>query len=478
MNLRAGEYFPTAGVQAPLLNLSVPDSGTADAPITWRAYPGDTGAVRFMGGMDVPASAWKPWSGGAQGVVVANLTAALGLTPTEFSSIVGGGGLGSCNNNRMQLYVGTSPMTLARYPNVNLTSGYWQWDSIASVVDVNKAFTYSGDRPAQWAAHPNPNPAANPMFVHGYWTFGWADSRVAVSAIDTATRTITVAQPPVYGFKAKARWYAFNVLAELDQPGEYFLDVASGSLYFMPPAGFDPATMAATVSVVTTGIIMNTVSHVHLDGIAMSHGQLQGVDAVNVANVSLSNCDFSAQGEVGVSLRGADSVLQSSSVTDVGCKNVVVEGGDLTTLAPGNVTVRSSVLRRNSLWTRTYTPAISWGGCGNSYINNTISDGPHTAILGGGNNNLFQGNDISHYCYEVTDAGAYYSGRNWARRGNRIVGNSFSDIQNHVHTVLGAPSVQAVGVRSGCAVGAQWVRVGKVDVYLLFVCVCVTSDLL
>ena len=41
---------------------------------------------------------------------------------------------------------------------------------------------------------------------------------------------------PVYGITPKrARWYAFNLLAELDRPGEYYLDRDSGRLYFWPP---------------------------------------------------------------------------------------------------------------------------------------------------------------------------------------------------------------------------------------------------
>lgn len=34
----------------------------------------------------------------------------------------------------------------------------------------------------------------------------------------------------------KYRYYAYNLLAELNQPGEYYLNRSTGMLYFYPPA--------------------------------------------------------------------------------------------------------------------------------------------------------------------------------------------------------------------------------------------------
>ena len=41
-------------------------------------------------------------------------------------------------------------------------------------------------------------------------------------------------------------------------------------------------------------------------------------------------------------------------------------------------------LSRWSRWKRTYQPGLSWGGVGNTYTKNEISNGPHSGILGGG----------------------------------------------------------------------------------------------
>lgn len=57
---------------------------------------------------------------------------------------------------------------------------------------------------------------------------------------------------------------------------------------------------------------------------------------------------------------------------------------------------------------------------------------------------LFKNNVFERLCYEVTDAGAWYSGRSWARRGTKLIGNTFIDVRQLVPTFLGASSVQAI----------------------------------
>jgi len=44
-------------------------------------------------------------------------------------------GLGQCNHNKMELFYNDTPLTLARWPNINATTGYWEWAQIISVQD-------------------------------------------------------------------------------------------------------------------------------------------------------------------------------------------------------------------------------------------------------------------------------------------------------------------------------------------------------
>ena len=95
---------------------------------------------------------------------------------------------------------------------------------------------------------------------------------------------------------------------------------------------------------------------------------------------------------------------------------------------------------------RTYNPGIGWGGVGNVFASNHISDAPHNGMLGGGVLNSFINNTLEHLCFEATDSGAWYAGRSWTNRGNLLQGNTFRNIRNEEHMTLGSPSVQAGGL--------------------------------
>jgi hypothetical protein len=72
--------------------------------------------------------------------------------------------------------------------------------------------------------------------MHGYWTWDWADSYERIRKLDTAAHTIETWEPHgVYGYKEKQRYCYLNILEELDEPGEWYLDRRANNLYFWPP---------------------------------------------------------------------------------------------------------------------------------------------------------------------------------------------------------------------------------------------------
>ena len=69
---------------------------------------------------------------------------------------------------------------------------------------------------------------------------------------------------------------------------------------------------------------------------------------------------------------------------------------------------------------------------------------PMFLLYASGNDCLFTGNYIHDLCYEVTDSGAFYSGRSWISGGNVVANNVFSNIFTKEKVYLGSPSVQAI----------------------------------
>ena len=77
---------------------------------------------------------------------------------------------------------------------------------------------------------------ANDPWLFGYWHFLWADATIKIGKIDTEAKTITTAEPYHYGGRGMSNtqgiiYYAFNLLEEIDQPGEWYLDREAGILY-------------------------------------------------------------------------------------------------------------------------------------------------------------------------------------------------------------------------------------------------------
>ena len=97
-------------------------------------------------------------------------------------------------------------------------------------------------------------------------------------------------------------------------------------------------------------------------------------------------------------------------------------------------------IRRFGLRIKTYQPGIRLEGVGNAAVSNFIHDGPHSAILFSGNDELIEANHIANVVLESDDAGAIYTGRDWTARGSIVRNNFVMDIQGM------AGAHQAVGL--------------------------------
>ena len=88
---------------------------------------------------------------------------------------------------------------------------------------------------------------------------------------------------------------------------------------------------------------------------------------------------------------------------------------------------------------------VGAGGVGWPYIiYGYITVLPSSLFTFAGNDCLFEYNSLSDLCYEVTDSGAFYSGRSWIDRGNIIQHSVFKNIVTTEKVYLGYPSVQAI----------------------------------
>lgn len=252
--------------------------------------------------------------------------------------------------------------------------------------------------------------------------------------------------PPVYSFLPKARFYGVNILSELDVPGEYYIDVVASKLYWMPPPGGVSSTKEVVLSVTDSLINMapgESLANVAFVGLEMYFARGLALQ-LNGDHVTVSGCTSALHGHSGIELSGASMTMRDSTVYGTGCQATSMSGGNLATLTPSGNAVINNTVHSFARITRTYNPGIRFGDVGGLYANNTISNGPHTGVTGGGALNLFVGNVFDSLLFEASDAGSFYVGYSWTQRGNVIRNNTFKRIRATEKTFLGYPSVQAI----------------------------------
>ncbi len=448
---RAGETGPVTINVAPgtyrvsgTLELGQEDGGTSAGPVIWR---GKSGAV-LTGGIEVTG-----WSPVLNGPVLKRLDPnarvrvrqadlrALGIE--DFGSIDPSG-------NRLEVYWNGKFQTIARYPDEG-------WLKIEDVpqngprmlnrgLDRDKSpvprgrhygrFTYPGDRPSRWSKNDD-------IWVHGYWTWDWSDQYLHVAAIDTTKREIIPTEPHHgYGYTKGQRFYFLNILEELDAPGEWYLDRATGILYFIPPS---PGG-TVTVSVLNEPMIaVSGAENLNIAGFAFECSRAGAIRIEGGAGVTVAGCTFSNLGQTAVVVDGGtNNGVLSCDFHDLAGGGIILNGGDHATLTPaGNYAINNHI-HHFAQRIKTYQPGVQVTGVGNRVAHNLIHDAPHTGIFlvtsQVGNDHIIEYNELFNLAQETGDVGAIYlCARNYTFRGTVIR-------YNYLHDLLGPGKEGVMGV--------------------------------
>jgi hypothetical protein len=277
--VRAGTHY----LDKPLV-FGPADSGTAEAPITYAAYPGEL--VTISGGRKLDCkwvSSSVKWSKGVSPMMCR-------LPAVKEGDL-----------NFTQLFVNGKRQYLARYPNYDNSepgkSGYiWPEDRIPRSVkdpnpDQNEDMTHNNVSPRgiifdpetftkkRWA---RPEEAT----IHIFQAHHWGNLQWTVKAIDYENHYIWFDKG---GHQIGAKWtsrpinvndssqfYIENVFEELDTPGEWYLDKDKGILYYMPPEGIDLETALVEAPVLQRLIQFiadqyDPVRYITIEGFRITH---------------------------------------------------------------------------------------------------------------------------------------------------------------------------------------------------------------
>lgn len=418
------------------------DSGADKAPVIIRATK--SGEARLWMGRKLRAADFKPVSDAtilarldpaARGKLLQLDLAPLKLTHAKaFADVFTNGG-GLC-----ELFCNDRRMPLSRWPNADFTT----MGKVLDKGDFSKGpqrhggkFVAREDRCARWNV-------ASGVWLEGYWRVPWRAVALRVKSIDGASRTIEFAEPDkeLVGSKyaragqlgdGKETWCAINLLEEIDRPGEWCIEFASATLYFWPPDDVSRATIYLTDND-TPMITLKDVSHVTFRDLSFEGSLGNALEISGGSDVLVAGCTFRNLGGSGVLVRGGlRHGVRSSDFCELGQGGIYLSGGDRKTLAPANHFAENNHLHHLGIRQKTYAAGIHVGAYGGTdavgcrVAHNFIHDMPHAAVLYGGNENIFEFNEIARVVLTSGDMGAFYTWNDWTSRGNIVRHNYVHD---------------------------------------------------
>src|SRR5207237_54023 len=148
------------------------------------------------------------------------------------------------------LFVNGQRRIRARTPNV----GSFKFiDGATSTLPPFGQFTFHpGDILSQWTG---------PSNVELITLQSWADTRMYILAVDQNSRTVTLSGAfSSFYQEPNARYWVENTLDALDSPGEWYLDVNNGLLYYYPVAG-ENMQRANVIAPVVTSLVQFQGNH-------------------------------------------------------------------------------------------------------------------------------------------------------------------------------------------------------------------------
>jgi len=417
--------------------LNAEDSGAAKAPIVYR---GGKDAI-FSGGIRVTdfvpvtsADILQRLPEEARGKVLQADLKKYGLKKMD-PLVLGGfaSGNGFTTHPVVELFFDGNPLPMARYPN----------EGMLHVVDVSVPddhalhgrsgsktgrIIYDGDRPARWKDEKD-------AMLYGYWFFDWADSYERITGVDTEKHEIVLSPPyHKYGYCKGARYYAINLLSEIDIPGEWYLDRENTILYLYPPS--DPGGAIVELSLLSSPMLqLENVSQVRFEGLTWELGSGDAIIVKKGTGCVFAGCTVRRFGGNGIAIQGGSNhKIVSCDIYSMGRGGTRVDGGDRKSLKPGGHVVENCAIHHLSRIDHTYTPAVWMDGVGNRIAHNRMHHINSSAMRIEGNDHIIEYNEVHDVLLESDDQGGADMFGNATYRGNVFRYNYWHHSGNWQHT--------------------------------------------
>lgn len=438
------------------------DSGSADRKISYQAYPSEK--VVISGGNFLDRTKFEPVSdpsiltrlpaASVTHVLQYNLKAAGRERYGDYHTKAPHGVEEVPYEPATELYVGGKAMPIARFPNegwikvgrVIDRGAISKEDGFAKVLDTSNrggCFEFDIPQASRWSQ-------AQDIWLSGWFFWGWFYDEVKVAKLDLDQKQFKLASALRYGLapapddsrtdggNSKRRrseeirkYYVFNLLEEIDQPGEWYLDRRTGVLYLWPTEEFYKEEIAVTV--LNSPLIRGEkASFVDFEGLELCYGKQQGIVLRNSVSNRIAGCSFRNLGSNALTISGRHQEVLSCNIHHTK-GGINASGGDRRHLSAADISIINCDIHHFT------DRAIELNGVGIKVAHNEIHDAEGSAIGFSGNNHLIAFNRFTHlYNAGGDDLNIVGIGRNPSDHGSQIRFNLFAHIglaPNNVYSV-------------------------------------------
>ncbi|HPA19774.1 MAG TPA: right-handed parallel beta-helix repeat-containing protein [Verrucomicrobiae bacterium] len=408
VHVRGGVYH-----LAHTLTLGSEDSGTAEAPIIYRAYRDERPVL--SGGL--PITGFQPH----EGQILKADVRSQGLGGVRFRQLIFEG--------RRQ--------PLARYPNLDpdrpFDSGWTFADPQPITADqLGRAGARRMLRVASSDLRTWVKPTDGEVSI--FPSHEWWNNMAPITAFDRDRRIVTLGRNCSYEILPGDRYFVQGLREELDAPGEWYLDDGAGMLYFWPPRPLRGRQVCAPrlktileIGPGTARVTFRGIAFECCDGTAIT---IKGATHCLVADCAIRNVgDYAGSG---IAIHGgAGNGIVGCDISDTGSHGIALGGGDERTLAAGGNYAENNAITRTGAFHKQGC-GIVLSGTGNRASRNHLHHLPRFGVQFSGQNHLIELNHIHHVCLETMDTGAIYGGSlNWLSAHGTVIRHNF------IHDIIG-----------------------------------------
>lgn len=431
------------------------DSGTAEAPITYKAY-GD-GKVWFKGSVSIPSSAIKKVtdekildrviSDFAKTKLMQINLKENGVTNIPEIPDVYGYAFGGWRP--MEVYINGKALSEARWPNGNTYLKVIETNG--QTTNFTMKYNDDTDRASNWTK----SIEDKQICVQGSPSYPYAGQHLKLVDIDVKNRVVTGLKTNYAPNTSNANKFFFaNLVEEIDLPGESWLDRKNGIVYFYPDSDITNAEIEVSVFD-NTVITLNGTEYVNFEDLAFGYTRSNFIKATNVSNITIDGCEFAHNSSNAIELNGTNCEIKNCHIYDLGgaaaTGSITISGGDRVNLIPsGNKIINNRMHFGDRVYQVGQSSLIKVaGGVGHVIENNELYNGSAYVVqIIGANDIQFNYNEVHDAVLQSSDAGAVTWGRDMSLMGFELKYNYFHHNGNP-HGGVGQQSIFADDAATG-----------------------------